>query len=40
MKIIFYPYPVVNIHLFIAFVEIPHLEDMVYLKSKFYLTLE
>lgn len=39
MKIGFYPYPVVNIHLFIAFVEIPHLDNMVYLESKLYLNL-
>lgn len=34
MKSNFYPYPVVNIHLFIAFVEMLHSEDMLYLKIK------
>lgn len=34
MKTVFYPYPVVDIHLFIAFVEILHFDVAVHQESK------
>lgn len=37
MKTVLYPYPVVDIHLFIAFVEILRFDVMVYQESESYL---
>lgn len=34
MKIMFYPYPVVDIHLFIAIVEVLHFDVIGYQESK------